>query len=102
MTSWSACGTILGSRATTLDALLQGDKMAKTEPKIIKFNSFDKAQRYITELGYSLKQSNQFKEDRSFVYQKKRTKNFIYMRSTFDYLNTNTLEMGTVWTIQQF
>ena len=57
MTSWSACGTILGSRATTLDALLQGDKMAKTEPKIIKFNSFDKAQRYITELGYSLKQS---------------------------------------------
>ena len=66
------------------------------------FNCFEQATAYIQELGYVLTQSNSFKEDRSFVYQKKRTKNFIYMRSTFDYLNTNTLEMGTVWTVQQF
>lgn len=69
------------------------------------FNCFEQATAYIQELGYVLTQSNQFKEDRSFVYTKRsgRTyKNYIYLRSTFDYLNDNTLEMGTVWTVQQF
>ena len=74
--------------------------MAKV--KTIKFNNFVKAEQYIEELGYVLKQSNQFKEDRSFVYQKPRSKQYVYLRSTFDYLNANTMEMGTVWTLQQF
>ena len=75
------------------------------EVKTIKFNNLVKAEQYIEELGYVFKQSNQFKEDRSFVYQKRsgRTyKHYIYLRSTFDYLNENTMEMGTVWTLQQF
>ena len=72
------------------------------EVKTIKFNNFVKAEQYIEELGYVLKQSNQFKEDRSFVYQKLRSKQYVYLRSTFDYLNANTMEMGTVWTVQQF
>ena len=72
------------------------------EVKTIKFNNFVKAEQYIEELGYVLKQSNQFKEDRSFVYQKPRSKQYVYLRSTFDYLNANTMEMGTVWTVQQF
>ena len=72
------------------------------EVKTIKFNNFVKAKQYIEELGYVLKQSNQFKEDRSFVYQKPRSKQYVYLRSTFDYLNANTMEMGTVWTLQQF
>lgn len=72
------------------------------EVKTIKFNNFVKAEQYIEELGYVLKESNQFKEDRSFVYQKPRSKQYVYLRSTFDYLNTNTMEMGTVWTLQQF
>ena len=72
------------------------------EVKTIKFNNFVKAEQYIEELGYVLKQSNQFKEDRSFVYQKPRSKQYVYLRSTFDYLNANTMEMGTVWTLQQF
>lgn len=69
------------------------------------FNCYEKATAYIQELGYVLTQSNSFKEDRSFVYTKRsgRTyKHYIYLRSTFDYLNDNTLEMGTVWTVQQF
>ena len=72
------------------------------EVKTIKFNNFVKAEQYIEEIGYVLKESNQFKEDRSFVYQKPRSKQYVYLRSTFDYLNTNTMEMGTVWTLQQF
>ena len=72
------------------------------EVKTIKFNNFVKAEQYIKELGYVLKQSNQFKEDRSFVYQKPRSKQYVYLRSTFNYLNANTMEMGTVWTVQQF
>ena len=63
------------------------------EVKTIKFNNLVKAEQYIEELGYVFKQSNQFKEDRSFVYQKPRSK---------QYLNANTMEMGTVWTLQQF
>lgn len=72
------------------------------EVKTIKFNNLVKAEQYIEELGYVFKQSNQFKEDRSFVYQKPRSKQYVYLRSTFDYLNANTMEMGTVWTLQQF
>lgn len=66
-----------------------------------KFNSLEKAQRYIQELGYVLDSAHNHKEDRSFLYKKGRW-NKIFLRSTFDYLNTNTLEMGTVWVVQQF
>ena len=68
----------------------------------VKFNSFDKLERYINELGYTFKVQNCFKEDRSFLYTKKFSKQQAYLRSTFDYLNDNTIEMGTVWTVQQF
>ena len=70
------------------------------QPELKKFNSFEKARRYINELGYTLKHSNQYQEDKSFIYQHKRTKKHIYMRSTFDYLDDNTIDMGTVWTVK--
>lgn len=65
-----------------------------------KFNSLELAQRYIKELGFTLKHVHNHKEDRSYIYQSGRRS--MYLKSTFDYLNDNTLEMGTVWTLQTF
>lgn len=67
-----------------------------------KFNSNEKALRYISKLGFSLKDRHCFKEDRSYLYTKKFSKQQVYLRSTYDFLNDNTIEMGTVWTVQQF
>ena len=79
----------------------KGDSMS-TENNIKKFNSNEKARRYISKLGYNLKDFHCFKEDKSFLFTKKFSKQQVYLRSTFDYLNDNTMEMGTVWTVQQF
>ena len=76
--------------------------MAIEEPKILKFTNFDKVEEYIQELGYIYKSSNTFKEDRSFMYQKPKSKNFIFVKSTFDFLDDSSMDMGTVWTLQQF
>ena len=70
--------------------------------KIEKFNSFDKLERYINELGYTFKMQNCFKEDRSIVYRhKSNKKQHLFVKSTFDFLNDTTMEMGTVWTISK-
>ena len=70
--------------------------------KAKKFNSFDKLERYINELGYTFKVQNCFKEDRSIVYRhKSNKKQHLFVKSTFDFLNDTTMEMGTVWTISK-
>ena len=67
-----------------------------------KFNSFDKLERYINELGYTFKVQNCFKEDRSIIYRhKSNKKQHLFVKSTYDFLNNNTMEMGTVWTISK-
>ena len=76
--------------------------MSNLKIDIVKFNSHEKALRYVQELGFSLSNHHCFKEDRSFLYTKKFTKQQVFLRSTYDYLNDNTMEMGTVWTVQQF
>lgn len=69
---------------------------------LLKFNSFDKLERYINELGYTFDSRNCFKEDRSIIYRHKTNKKkHLFVKSTFDYLNDDTLEMGTVWTLQK-
>ena len=69
----------------------------------IKFNSFDKLERYINELGYIVKGQNCFKEDRSIVYRHmSNKKQHLFVKSTYDFLNDNTLEMGTVWVVSKF
>ena len=74
-----------------------------SKSKTLKFNSLDKVERYINELGYTFKVRNSFKEDRSIIYRHKSNKNrHVFLKSTFDFLNDNTMEMGTVWTIEQF
>ena len=76
--------------------------MSNLKIDIVKFNSHEKALRYVQKLGFSLSNRHCFKEDRSFLYTKKFTKQQVFLRSTYDYLNDNTMEMGTVWTVQQF
>ena len=75
-----------------------------TDSKIkpLKFNSFDKLERYINELGYVYKGRNAFKEDRSIIYRHKNNKKHVFVKSTFDYLSPITMEMGTVWTVHSF
>ena len=65
---------------------------------IVKFNCLDKTKRYLKSEGYKYTESYSFKEDRAMLYRK--YNNWLKVTSTFDYLNDNTLEMGTVWTIQ--
>tara|TARA_E500000318_G_scaffold7744_1_gene7151 strand:- start:76 stop:414 length:339 start_codon:yes stop_codon:yes gene_type:complete len=71
--------------------------------KTLKFNSLDKVERYINELGYIFKVRNAFKEDRSVIYRHKFPKmGHVFLKSTYDYLSDTTMEMGTVWTISKF
>jgi hypothetical protein len=65
------------------------------------FTTLEKAKAYVKELGYSLKDSHQFKEDRSFIFKHKHSKKHLYLRSTWDYLDSTTTDMGTVWVLQK-
>ena len=64
----------------------------------VKFNSEEKAKRYLKSEGYRYRDSYNFKEDKSTLWQSKF--NWLQMSSTYDYLNDNTMEMGTVWTLK--
>ena len=67
-----------------------------------RFNSFDKLERYINELGYTIEGRNCFKEDRSIIYRhKSNKKQHVFVKSTYDFLNDTTLEMGTVWVVSK-
>ena len=65
------------------------------------FTTLEKAKAYVKELGYSLKDSHQFKEDRSFIFKHKHSRKHLYLRSTWDYLDSTTTDMGTVWVLQK-
>jgi len=68
-----------------------------------KFNSLEKAERYINELGYVFKVRNSIKEDRSVIYRHKFSKSkHVFLKSSYDFLSSGSMEMGTVWTIEQF
>jgi len=67
---------------------------------IVSFNDEEKAKRYLRSKGYRYQEVYSFKEDRALLY--KNFKNsWVKLASKFDYLNDNTLEMGTVWNIEQ-
>ena len=63
----------------------------------VKFNSLDKAKRYLKSEGYRFRQAFNHKEDRAMIYQGRF--GWIKLTSTFDYLNKTTMEQGTVWNI---
>jgi len=67
---------------------------------IVSFNDEEKAKRYLRSKGYRYQEVYSFKEDRAMLY--KNFKNsWVKLASKFDYLNDNTMEMGTVWNIEQ-
>lgn len=66
---------------------------------IVSFNDQEKAKRYLRSKGYRYQELYSHKEDRALLY--KNFKNsWVKLASTFDYLNDNTMEMGTVWNIE--
>ena len=67
---------------------------------IVSFNDEEKAKRYLRSEGYRYQEVYSFKEDRAMLY--KNFKNsWVKLASKFDYLNDNTMEMGTVWVIEK-
>ena len=67
-----------------------------------KFTNYDRALEYVNNLGYSYNCRHCFKEDRSEVWKHKSKKKYAFIKSTFDYLNSDTLDMGTVWQVSLF
>jgi len=66
---------------------------------IVSFNDAEKAKRYLRSEGYRYQEVYSHKEDRALLY--KNFKNsWVKLASKFDYLNDNTMEMGTVWVIE--
>jgi hypothetical protein len=66
---------------------------------IVSFNDEEKAKRYLRSEGYRYQEVYSHKEDRALLY--KNFKNsWVKLASTFNYLNDNTMEMGTVWVIE--
>jgi len=69
----------------------------------ITFNSLDKVERYIKELGYIFKVRDSVREDRSVIYRHKfPKKGHVFLKSSYDFLSVGSMEMGTVWTVTKF
>jgi hypothetical protein len=66
---------------------------------IVSFNDEEKAKRYLRSEGYRYKEVYSFKEDRAMLYKNFKD-SWVKLSSTFNYLNDNTMEMGTVWVIE--
>ena len=71
--------------------------ISKTIIKPIKFNSLDKAKKYLKSEGYRYRQSFNHKEDRTMLWQNRF--GWVKLSSSKDYVNDNTMEQGTVWKI---
>ena len=66
---------------------------------IVSFNDEEKAKRYLRSKGYRYQEVYSHKEDRALLYKNFKD-SWVKLASTFDYLNDNTMEMGTVWVIE--
>tara|TARA_R100000951_G_C2645250_1_gene182344 strand:- start:848 stop:1135 length:288 start_codon:yes stop_codon:yes gene_type:complete len=66
---------------------------------IVSFNDEEKAKRYLRSEGYRYQEVYSFKEDRAMLYKNFKD-SWVKLSSTFNFLNDNTMEMGTVWVIE--
>ena len=90
-------------RLNKSDRALAHDKFEQVQQAknriVVSFNDEEKAKRYLRSEGYRYQEVYSFKEDRALLY--KNFKNsWVKLASKFDYLNDNTMEMGTVWVIE--
>lgn len=67
---------------------------------IVSFNDEEKAKRYLRSEGYRYQEVYSFKEDRALLYKNFKD-SWVKLSSTFNFLNDNTMEMGTVWVIEK-
>jgi len=67
---------------------------------IVSFNDEEKAKRYLKSEGYRYQEVYSFKEDRAMLYKNFKD-SWVKLSSTFNFLNDNTMEMGTVWVIEK-
>ena len=67
---------------------------------IVSFNDEEKAKRYLKSEGYRYQEIYSFKEDRAMLYKNFKD-SWVKLSSTFNFLNDNTMEMGTVWVIEK-
>lgn len=67
---------------------------------IVSFNDEEKAKRYLRSEGYRYQEVYSFKEDRAMLYKNFKD-SWVKLSSTFNFLNDNTMEMGTVWVIEK-
>jgi hypothetical protein len=96
-------GDVMKTKCKNPNGKLNMQVIQDSKLSAVKFNSFDKLERYINELGYTFKVRNSFKEDRSIIYRhKSNKKQHVFVKSTYDFLNDTTLEMGTVWVVSKF
>ena len=66
------------------------------------FKDFSKANEYIKELGYVLKGRDCVKEDKSFLYKHRQSKRYIYLKSSFDFVDAGSMDKGVRLPIQKF
>jgi len=66
---------------------------------IVSFNDEEKAKRYLRSEGYRYQEVYSHKEDRAMLYKNFKD-SWVKLSSTFNFLNDNTMEMGTVWVIE--
>jgi hypothetical protein len=96
-------GDVMKTKCKNPNGKLNMQVIQDSKLNAVKFNNFDKLERYINELGYTFKVRNSFKEDRSIIYRhKSNKKQHVFVKSTYDFLNDTTLEMGTVWVVSKF
>tara|TARA_R110000737_G_scaffold62119_1_gene89495 strand:- start:79 stop:444 length:366 start_codon:yes stop_codon:yes gene_type:complete len=96
-------GDIMKSKCKNPNGISNMQAIQDAKSNSPKFNSLQKATRYINELGYVFKVRNSVKEDRSVIYRHKFTKKgHVFLKSSYDFLSAGSMEMGTVWTIEQF
>ena len=77
-----------------LNAVIEDSKRRKC----IKFNSLDKAKRYLKSKSYRFREAYNHKEERCMLYSSWKF-GWVKVSSSKDYLNDTTMEQGTVWKI---
>tara|TARA_R100001510_G_scaffold57041_1_gene63911 strand:+ start:128 stop:508 length:381 start_codon:yes stop_codon:yes gene_type:complete len=100
--TFNTTGDVMKTKCKNPNGKSNMQMIADSKIKPLKFNSFDKLERYINELGYTFNGQNCFKEDRSIVYRHmSNKKKHLFVKSTYDFLNDTTMEMGTVWVVSK-
>ena len=70
----------------------------KTKNKI-KFTRLEEAQDYVKALGYSFQSSDNFKAEKQIIYRKRKSNNYIVLRTVYNYLNCTSMDSGFQYTL---